>query len=116
MGLASVCSKAMVLLLLIHCLFMLSLFGWVCVVIGPCYALLSGLSLLQSSGRGRIAGCFTLIVLLLALFLVFGALCLFLTVSLIGLQCVNFCGISWSYLFIFEIDYTCFFLFLISFT
>ena len=30
---------------------------------GPCFALLSGLSLLQSSGRGKIAGCFTLIVL-----------------------------------------------------
>ena len=45
MGLASVCSEVMVLLLLIHCLFVLSLFGWVDVVIGPCYALLSGLSL-----------------------------------------------------------------------
>ena len=81
MGLASVCSKAMVLLLLIHLLFVLSLLGWLGVVIGPCYALLSGLSLLQSSGRGRIAGHLTLIVFLLALFLVFGPLCLFLTVS-----------------------------------
>ena len=59
-------------------------------MIGPCYAFLSGLSLSQSSGRGRIADCFTLIVFLLALFLVFGALFLFLAVSLIGLQCVNF--------------------------
>ena len=58
------------------------------VEIGPCYALLRGLSLLQSSGRGRIAGCFTLIVFLLVLFLVFGAQCLFLTVSWVGLQCV----------------------------
>ena len=87
MGLASVCSKAIVLLLLIHWLFVLSLFGWMGVVIGPCYALLSGLSLLQSSGRGRIAGCFALIVFLLALFLVFGALCLFLTMSCRGLGC-----------------------------
>ena len=87
MGLASVCSKAMVLLILIHWLFVLSLFGWMGVVIGPCYTLLSGLSLLQSSGRGIIAGCFTLIVFLLALFLVFGALCLFLTVSCRGLGC-----------------------------
>ena len=87
MGLASVCSKAMVLLLLIHWLYVLSLFGWVGVVIGPCYALLTGISLLQSAGRRRIAGCFTF-VFLLALFLVFGALCLFLTVSWIGLQCV----------------------------
>ena len=75
------------MLLLIHWLFVLSLFG-VGVVVGPCFALLSGLSLLQSSGRGKIAGCFTLIVFLLALFLVFGALCLFLTVSWVGLQCV----------------------------
>ena len=78
MGLASVCSNAMVLLLLIHWLFVLSLFGWVDVVIGPCYALFSGLLLLQPSGRGRIAGCFTLMVFLLALFLVFGALSLFI--------------------------------------
>ena len=57
MGLASDCSKARGLFLLIHCFFVLSLFG-VDVVIGPCYAILSGLSLLQSSGQGRIAGCF----------------------------------------------------------
>ena len=57
-------------------------------MIGPCYALLSDLSFLKSTGRGRIAGCFTLIVFLLALFLVFGALCLLLTVSWVGLQCV----------------------------
>ena len=90
MGLASVYPKAMVLLLLNHWLFVLSLFGWVGVVIGHCCALLSGLSFSQSSGRGRIYGCFTLIVFLLALFLVFDALCLFLTMSWIGLQCVNF--------------------------
>ena len=92
MGFGSVYSKAMVLLLWDHLLFVLSLFGWVGVVIGHCCALLSGLSLSQSSGRGRISGCFTLIVFLLALFLVFGALalCLFLTVLWIGLQCVNF--------------------------
>ena len=77
------------MLLLNHWLFVLSLFGWEGVVIGHSCALLSGLSLSQSSGRGRISGC-CLIVFLLALFLVFGALCLFLTVSWIGLQCVNF--------------------------
>ena len=86
------------LLLLIHWLFVLSLFGWVDVVIGPCCALLSGLSLLQSSGRGRIAGCFTLMVYLLARFLVFDALCLFLRCC--GWAAVCNCGISWSYLFI----------------
>ena len=78
MGLASGYPKAMVLLLLNHWLFVLSLFGWVGVVIGHCCALLSGLSLPQSSGRGRIYGCFTLIVFLLVLFLVFDALCLFI--------------------------------------
>ena len=57
-------------------------------MIGPCYALLSGLSLLQSSGQGRTVGCFTLIVFLLTLFIVFGALCLFLPASCVGLQCV----------------------------
>ena len=75
-------------------------FGWVDVVNGSCYALLSGLSLLQSSGRGRIANCFTLIVFLLALFLVFGALCLFLTVSWVGLQCVIVASPGHTYLFL----------------
>ena len=88
MGVAPVCSKVVVLLLLIHWLFVLSLFGVgeCCDLSLFCYALLSGFSLLQSSGQGRIAGCFTLIVFLLALLIVFGALCLFLTVSLVGLQ------------------------------
>ena len=57
-------------------------------MICPCYALLSDLSLLQSSCQGRIASCFTLIDFLLVLFLVCGAMCLFLTVSWVGLQCV----------------------------
>ena len=61
--------------------------AWVGYVFALCYALLSGLSLLQSAGRGRLAGCFTF-VFLLALFLVLGALCLFITVSWVGLQCV----------------------------
>ena len=83
---------------------------------GPCYALLSGLSLLQLSGPGRIAGCFTLIVFLLALFLVFGALCLFLTVSWVGLQCVSVAFPGHTYLFLWYITHDCFFLFFISFT
>ena len=90
----------MVLLLMIHWLFVLSLFGWVGVVIGPCYALRSGLSLLQSSGRGKITGCLTLIVFLLALFLAFGALCLFLTVSLFELQCINVAFPGHTYFFL----------------
>ena len=110
MGLASVCSKAIVLLLLIHWLFVLSLFGWVGVVIGPCYALLSGLSLSQSSGQGRTPDCLTLIVLLLALFLVFGALCLFLMVPWIGRQCENFMASpGQTYLFLRYITHDCFF-------
>ena len=80
-------------------------------MIGPCYALLSELSFSQSSGRGRIAGCFTLIVILLALFLVFGALCLFLTVSWIGLQCVNFVAFpGHTYLFLRYNTHDCFFI------
>ena len=111
--LASVSSKAMGLLLLIHWLFVLSLFGWVGILIGPCYALLSGLSLSQSSGRGRIASCFTLIAFLLALFLVFGAMYLFLTVSWIGLQCVNFVAFAGhTYSFLRYIRHDCFFSFL----
>ena len=77
-------------------------------MIGPCYALLSALSLFQSSGRGRIAGCFTLIVFLLALFLVFGALCLFLTVSRVGLQCVIVAFPVHAYLFLRYITHDCF--------
>ena len=50
-GSASVCSKAVVLLLLIHWLFMLSLFVEVCDW-SLLYAFLSGLPLLQSSGQG----------------------------------------------------------------
>ena len=108
---ADVCSKAMVLLLLIHWLFVLSLFGWVGVVIGPCYALLSGILHLQSSGRGRIAGFFILIVFLLALFLVFCAL-VSLSQGVVGWAAVCNCGMSWSSLFIFEVHYTRFFSFL----
>ena len=115
-GFVSVWSKAMVLLLLIHWLFVLSLYG-VGVVIGPCYALLRGLSLLQSYGRGRIAGCFTLIVFLLALFFfVFGVLCLFLTMSWVGLQCVIVAFPGHTYLFLRYITHDCFIFFLISFT
>ena len=106
----------MVLLLLIHWLYVLSLFGWVGVVVGPCYALLSGLSILQSVAQGRIAGCVTLIVFLLVLFLVYGALWLFLTVSCVGLQFVIVAFPGHTYLFLRYITHDCFFLFLISFT
>ena len=68
-------------------------------MVAPCYALLSGLSLLQSAGRGRIAGSFTF-VFLLTLFLVFGALCFFLTVSWIGLQSVIAAFPVHTYLFL----------------
>ena len=81
-------------------------------MIGPCTAFHSGLSLSQSYGRGRIAGCFTLIVFLLALFLVFGALCLFLTVSCIGLQCYFVLAFpGHTYLFLRYITHDCFFFF-----
>ena len=66
-----------------------------------CYALLSGLSLLQSSGEEEIAGCFTLIVFLHLS--VFSALCLFLMVSWVGLQCVIVAFPSHTYL-LFELQ------------
>ena len=53
----------------------------------------------------EIAGCFTLIVFLLALLIVFGALCLFLTVSWVGMQCVIVAFSGHTYLF-FEVHYT----------
>ena len=100
------------MLLMIHWLCVLSLFGWVGVVIGPCYALRSGLSLLHSSGRGRITGCLTLIIFRLALFLAFGALCLSLTVSWVGWQCVNVAFPGHTYLFCEVHSHDCFFSFL----
>ena len=77
----------MVLFLLIHWLFF-ALIVWVggcCDWSLFCYALLSGLHFgnWQSSGRDL-----TISVFLLALLIVFGALCLFLTVTWDGLQCV----------------------------
>ena len=63
--------------------------------------------------RDEIAGCFPLIVFLLALLIVLSALCLFLTVSWIGLQCVIVAFPGHTYLVV-EVYNTCFFLFLIS--
>ena len=51
----------------------------------------------------EIAGCFTLIVF--SLLSVFGALCLFLTVSWVGLQCVIVAFPGHTYL-LFEVYYT----------
>ena len=52
-GLASFCSKTVVMLLLIHWLLLLSLFVGGCEWSLFCYALLSVLSFMQSSGQGR---------------------------------------------------------------
>ena len=54
----------------------------------------------------KIAGCFPLIVFLLALLIVVSALCLFLTVSWIGLQCVIVTFPGHTYLFV-EVHNTC---------
>ena len=79
-------------------------------MIGPCYGLRSGLSLLQSSGGGRIAGCFTLIVFLLSLCFVFDdALVLFPMVSWVELQCVIVAFPGHTYLFLRYITHYCFF-------
>ena len=59
-----------------------------------------------------LAGCFTLIVFLLALFLVFSALCLFLNVSWVGLQYVNVAFPGHIYLLLRYITHDCFFSFL----
>ena len=65
--LTSVCSKLMVLLLLVHWLFVLALFG--VVVIGPWFALyyLVAFHFCKHLAEEEIAGCFTLIVFLLVL-------------------------------------------------
>ena len=81
-------------------------------MIGLCFALHSGLSLLKSAGRGRIGGCFTLIVFLLALFLALCALCPFLTVSWVGLQSVIMAIPRHTYLFLRYITHDCCFSFL----
>ena len=57
-------------------------------MIGHCFALhnLVAFQFCNHLAEEEIAGCFTFIALLLLSF--FGALCLFLTVSWVGLQCV----------------------------
>ena len=98
MGLASVCSK--VLLLLIHWLFVLSLVGPGCCDWSLlCYAFLSDLLLLQSSGKGINS------LLLYSKSLLASAVdCLWCSVSLphgvVGWAAVCNCGISWSYFFL----------------
>ena len=59
-------------------------------MIGPCLAMhyVVPFHFCNHLAEAEIAGCFTLIVFLLALLIVFGYLCLFLTVSWVGLQCV----------------------------
>ena len=85
----------MVLLLLIHWLFVLSL------VIGSCVAMhyLVAFYFCNHLAEEEKAGCFILIVLLLALLIVFGALSL--PHSVVSWAAVCNCGISWSYLLIF---------------
>ena len=97
MGLASICSKAMALLLLIHWLFVLSLFGWVGVVIGPCFAVhcLVAFHFCNHLAEVEITCCL----------LASAVDCLWCSVSLphdvVGWAAVCNSGISWSYLFIF---------------
>ena len=100
------------MLLLIHWLFVLSL----CFFIGPCFAMhyLVAFHFCDHLAKEEITGCFTFIVFLLLS--VFGALCLCLTVSYVGMQCAIVAFLVHTYL-LFEVHYTClFFLFLISFT
>ena len=87
------------MLLLIHWLLMLSLLGGV--VIGPCFAMhyLVAFHLCNHLAKEQIAGSFTSIIFLLALLIVFGTLCLFLTMSWVGLQCVIVAFPGHTYLF-----------------
>ena len=102
MGSASVCSKVVALLLLIHWLFVRSLFVF---FIGPCFAMhyLVTIHFCDHLAKQEIAGCFTFNVFLLLS--VFGALCLFLTVSYVGMQCVIVAFLVHTYL-LFEVHYT----------
>ena len=73
----------MFLILLIHWSFVLSLLGGGRgLMIGPCFAMhnLVAFHFCNHLAEEEIAGCFTLTVFLLALLIIFGALCLFLTV------------------------------------
>ena len=82
---------------------MLSLFG-VC-VIGPCFAMhnLVAFQFCNHLDEEEIASRFTFIVFLLLS--VFGALCLFLTVSWVKLQCAIVAFLGHTFL-LFEVHYT----------
>ena len=97
------------LLLLIHLLLALGC------VIGPCNDMhyLVAFHFCNNLAEKEINGCFTLTVFLLALLIVFGAQYLFLTVSWVGLQCVNFVAFpGHTYLFLRYNTHDCFFSFL----
>ena len=97
----------MVLLLLIHWLCVPSLFvgGGVFDGFLFCYAILSCLSLLQSSGRVRNSW-----LLYFNCLLASAVDCLWCFVSLyhavVGWAAICNCGISWSYLLILQVHYT----------
>ena len=101
-------------LLVFDSLVIYALIVWGC-VIGPCFAMynLVAFQFCNHLAEEEIAGCFTFIVFLLLS--VFGAMCLFLMVSWVGLQCVIVAFPGHTFL-LFEVHYTCFSLFLISFT
>ena len=69
---------------------------------GPCFAMyyIVTFHFFNHLAEEEIAGCFTLIVFLLGLLIVFGALCLFLAVSWVGLQCVIVAFPGHTYLFL----------------
>ena len=83
---------------------MCALIVWGC-VIGLCFAMLYlvAFHFCDNLVKEEIAGCFTLIVFLLLSD--FGALCLFLTVSWVGLQCVIVAFPCHTFLH-FEVHYT----------
>ena len=68
----------------------------------PCFAMyyIVTFHLCNHLAEEEIAGCFTLFVFLLELLIFFGALCLFLAVSWVGLQCVIVAFPGHTYLFL----------------
>ena len=76
-------------------------------MIGACFAMHYSVTFhfCNHLAKEEIAGSFTLIGFLLVLLIVFGALCLFLTMSWVGLQCVLVAFPGHTYLF-FEVHYT----------
>ena len=82
---SAACSKTVALLFLLHCLLLLPFFvGVLCLVLVLLFITLCPSSFFNHLDREETAGCFNLVAFLVTV----NVLCLFLTVSLVYLQCV----------------------------